>query len=150
MYVPKKYCTGLLAQSRFFELVLSTIWTSHLKFERCALLVCTFYFEFCKGLHYDKVEFGAVSVTPTMEQVIMVLTKILDQRSKDRENKSLFKRMAIHNGEQLLFSCLCSKVAYYVKCQLSIVNCQMSSVKCQMSNAYVDPWDMLTNFSFHV
>ena len=23
-------------------------------------------------------------------------------------------------------------------------------VKCQMSNAYVDPWDMVTNFCFHM
>ena len=28
--------------------------------------------------------------------------------------------------------------------------CQMSSVKCQLSTAYVDPWDMLNNFCFHV
>ena len=28
--------------------------------------------------------------------------------------------------------------------------CEMSSVKCQMSNAYVDPWDMINFFSFHV
>ena len=26
----------------------------------------------------------------------------------------------------------------------------MSSVKCEMSNAYVDPWDMLNSFCFHV
>ena len=45
--------------------------------------------------HYAKVEFGAV--TPTMEQIITILPKILDQRSKDRGNKSLFRRMVIHN-----------------------------------------------------
>ena len=28
--------------------------------------------------------------------------------------------------------------------------CEMSSVKCEMSNAYVDPWDMLNKFCFHV
>ena len=28
--------------------------------------------------------------------------------------------------------------------------CHMSHVTCHMSNAYVDPWDMLNNFSFHV
>ena len=28
--------------------------------------------------------------------------------------------------------------------------CPMSSVKCQMSKAYVDPWDTLNNFCFHV
>ena len=26
----------------------------------------------------------------------------------------------------------------------------MSHVTCLMSNAYVDPWDMLNNFCFHV
>ena len=26
----------------------------------------------------------------------------------------------------------------------------MSHVTCHMSNAYVDPWDMLNNFCFHV
>ena len=28
--------------------------------------------------------------------------------------------------------------------------CHMSHVTCLMSNAYVDPWDMLNNFCFHV
>ena len=37
-----------------------------------------------------------------------------------------------------------------VKCQMSNVKCQMSSVWCQMSTAYVDPWDMLNYFCFHV
>ena len=32
-----------------------------------------------------------------MEQIITILPKILDQRSKDRGNKSLFRRMVIHN-----------------------------------------------------
>ena len=26
----------------------------------------------------------------------------------------------------------------------------MSSINCEMSTAYVDPWDMLNNFCFHV
>ena len=26
----------------------------------------------------------------------------------------------------------------------------MSRIKCKMSNAYIDPWDMLNNFCFHV
>ena len=30
------------------------------------------------------------------------------------------------------------------------VICRMSHVTCLMSNAYVDPWDMLNNFCFHV
>ena len=30
------------------------------------------------------------------------------------------------------------------------VTCRMSHVTCLMSNAYVDPWDMLNNFCFHV
>ena len=39
---------------------------------------------------------------------------------------------SLGHNEQLLFSCLCSKVAY-VKCQVSSsVICQVSSVKCQM------------------
>ena len=42
---------------------------------------------------------------------------------------------SLWHAEQLLFSCLCSKVTYD---------------KCQMSTAYVDPWDMLNNFGFHV
>ena len=33
---------------------------------------------------------------------------------------------------------------------MSCVKCQMSSVKCQMSTAYVDPWDIVNNFCFHV
>ena len=45
-------------------------------------------------------------------------------------------------SEQLLFSCVSSKV--------SIVACRMSHVTCHMSNAYVDRWDMLNNFCFHV
>ena len=43
-------------------------------------------------------------------------------------------------SEQLLFSCLCSKVTYG--------KCQVSRVKYQMSNAYVDSWSMLNNFWF--
>ena len=45
---------------------------------------------------------------------------------------------SLAHAEQLLFSCLCSKV--------SICN----YVTCHMSNTYVDPRDMLINFSFHV
>ena len=30
------------------------------------------------------------------------------------------------------------------------VTCRMSHVTCLMSNAYVDRWDMLNNFCFHV
>ena len=33
---------------------------------------------------------------------------------------------------------------------MSHVTCRMSHVTCLMSNAYVDPWDMLNNFCFHV
>ena len=33
---------------------------------------------------------------------------------------------------------------------MSHVACHMSHVTCLMSNAYVDPWDMLNNFCFHV
>ena len=33
---------------------------------------------------------------------------------------------------------------------MSHVACRMSHVTCLMSNAYVDPWDMLNNFCFHV
>ena len=33
---------------------------------------------------------------------------------------------------------------------MSHVACRMSHVKCHMSNAYVDRWDMLNNFCFHV
>ena len=33
---------------------------------------------------------------------------------------------------------------------MSHVACRMSHVTCLMSDAYVDPWDMLNNFSFHV
>ena len=37
-----------------------------------------------------------------------------------------------------------------VKCQMSSFKCQVSNVKCQMLNAYVDPWEMMNNFWFHV
>ena len=33
---------------------------------------------------------------------------------------------------------------------MSHVACHMSHVTCLMSNAYVDPWDILNNFCFHV
>ena len=33
---------------------------------------------------------------------------------------------------------------------MSHVTCHMSHVTCLMSNAYVDRWDMLNNFCFHV
>ena len=56
------------------------------------------------------------------------------------------------HAEQLLFWCLCSKVSIcnYVTCHMLHVTCRMSHVTCLMSNAYVDPWDMLNNFCFHV
>ena len=33
---------------------------------------------------------------------------------------------------------------------MSHVTCRMSHVTCIMSSAYVDPWDMLNNYCFHV
>ena len=33
---------------------------------------------------------------------------------------------------------------------MSDVTCHIAHVTCHMSNAYVDPWDMLNNFRFHV
>ena len=56
------------------------------------------------------------------------------------------------HAEQLLFWCLCSKVSIcnYVTCHMLHVTWCMSHVTCLMSNAYVDPWDMLNNFCFHV
>ena len=47
-------------------------------------------------------------------------------------------------AEQLLFSCVSSKVSI-----CNYATCRMSHVTCLMSNTYVDPWDMLNNFSFH-
>ena len=47
-------------------------------------------------------------------------------------------------SEQLLFSCVSSKV---IVCHAIY---HMSHMTCHMSNAYVDPWDMLNNFCFHV
>ena len=49
------------------------------------------------------------------------------------------------HSEQLLFSCVSSKVIIY-----NYVTCHMSHVTCLMSNAYVDPCDMPNNFCFHV
>ena len=58
------------------------------------------------------------------------------------------------HAEQLLFWCLCSKVSIcdYVTCHISHVTCHNAHVTCHMSNAYayVDSWDMLNNFCFHV
>ena len=56
------------------------------------------------------------------------------------------------HAEQLLFWCLCSKVSIcnYVTCHILHVTCHIAHVTCHMSNAYVDPWDMLNNFCFHV
>ena len=53
-------------------------------------------------------------------------------------------------SEQLLFSCVSSKVGIcnYVTCHMSHVTCDMCT--CHMSNAYVDRWDMLNNFCFHL
>ena len=55
-------------------------------------------------------------------------------------------------AEQLLFSCLCSKVSIcnYVTCHILHVRCHIVHVTCNMSNAYDDHWDMLNNFCFHV
>ena len=41
-------------------------------------------------------------------------------------------------------------ICNYVTCHMLHVTCRMSHVTCLMSNAYVDPWDMLNNFCFHV
>ena len=51
------------------------------------------------------------------------------------------------HAEQLLFSCLCSKVSIcdYVTCHMSHVACHMSYVRCLS-----DPWDIMNNFCFHV
>ena len=59
---------------------------------------------------------------------------------------------SLGHAEQLLFWSLCSKVSIcnYVTCHMLHVTCRMSHVTCLMSNAYVDPWDMLNNFCFHV
>ena len=56
------------------------------------------------------------------------------------------------HAEQFLFWCLCSRISNcnYVTCHMLHVTCRMSHVTCHMSNAYVDPWDMLNNFCFHV
>ena len=48
-------------------------------------------------------------------------------------------------SEQLLFSYVSSKVSI-----CNYVTCHITHVKCHMSNAYVDPWDMLNNFCFHL
>ena len=48
-------------------------------------------------------------------------------------------------SEQLLFSCVSSKVSI-----CNYVTCRMSYVTFHMSNAYVDRWDMLNYFCFHV
>ena len=53
--------------------------------------------------------------------------------------------VSLGHAEQLLFSCVSSKVSI-----CNYVTCRMSHVTCLMSNAYVDPWDMLNNFCFHV
>ena len=59
---------------------------------------------------------------------------------------------SLGHAEQLLFSCLCSKVSIcnYVTCHISHVTCHIAHVTCHMSNAYVDSWDMLNNFCFDV
>ena len=38
----------------------------------------------------------------------------------------------------------------HVTCRMLHVTCRMSHVTCLMSNVYVDPWDMVNNFCFHV
>ena len=60
------------------------------------------------------------------------------QRGPSGCSKNVWKSDKAGNhecSEKLLIRCLCSKVTY---------------VKCQVSNAYVDPWEMLNNFCFHV
>ena len=59
---------------------------------------------------------------------------------------------SLGHAEQLLFWSLWSKVSIcnYVTCHMLHVTCRMSHVSCHMSNAYVDRWDMLNNFCFHV
>ena len=59
---------------------------------------------------------------------------------------------SLAHAEQLLFSCLCSKVSIcdYVTCHILHVTCHIAHVTCHMSNAYVDSWDMLNNFCFEV
>ena len=49
------------------------------------------------------------------------------------------------HAEQLLFSCLCSKLSI-----CDYVTGHRLHVTCLMSDAYVDPCDMLNNFCFHV
>ena len=41
-------------------------------------------------------------------------------------------------GNLCVFFCVCD------------CDCHMSHCACHMSNAYVDSWDMLNNFCFHV
>ena len=53
---------------------------------------------------------------------------------------------SLGHAEQLLFSCLCSEVTVYdcLSCCHVMLSC------CHMSSAYVDHWDMVNNFCFHV
>ena len=59
---------------------------------------------------------------------------------------------SLGHAEQLLFSCVSSKVinCNYVTCHISHVTCHIVHVTCHMSNAYVDSWYMLNNFCFDV
>ena len=52
---------------------------------------------------------------------------------------------SLAHAEQLLFSCLCSKVSI-----CNYVTFHITQVTCHMSNAYVDSWHMLNNFCFDV
>ena len=52
---------------------------------------------------------------------------------------------SLGHAEQLLFSCVSSKVSIS-----NYVTCHILHVTCHIWNAYVDPWDMLNNFCFHV
>ena len=75
----------------------------------------------------------------------------MSERHTKAGNQKCFARVAkfaklafnhSRHAEQLLSSCLCSIV--------SICDYDMSHYACHISNAYVDPWDMLNNFCFHV
>ena len=54
--------------------------------------------------HYTKVEFGYV--TPTMEQLITILPKILDKRSEERETVIGTRRIVIHHPNPVYKSAL--------------------------------------------
>ena len=59
---------------------------------------------------------------------------------------------SLGHAEQLLFSCVSSKVSIfnYVTCHISHITCHIAHVTCYLSNAYLDPRDILNKFCFHV